>query len=49
MEYIDGEDFDKIDITKYEQYKFVLLLNLFVRNNLINLDFPLYIKAFWEK
>ena len=38
MEYIDGEDFDKIDTSKYEQYKFVLLLNLFVRNNLINLD-----------
>ena len=38
MEYIDGDDFEKLDISKYQQYKFVLLVNLFVRNNLINLD-----------
>lgn len=38
MEYIEGENFEKTDISKYEKYKFVLLVNLFVRNNLINLD-----------
>ena len=38
MEYIEGDNFEKIDISKYQQYKFVLYVNLFVRNNLINLD-----------
>ena len=38
MEYIEGYDFEKIDISKYQQYKYVLYVNLFVRNNLINLD-----------
>ena len=37
MEYIQGEDIEKLDISKYQQYKIILLLNIFVRNNLINL------------
>lgn len=38
MQYIHGDNFEKKDISKYQQYKYVLYVNLFVRNNLINLD-----------
>ena len=38
MEYIEGKDFENNNLSNYEKYKYILLLNLFLRNNLITLD-----------
>lgn len=36
MEYIDGIDFQEPEISNFKKHKFILYLNLFVRNNLID-------------
>lgn len=38
MKYIEGENFESFKDSQYMQNKFILLVNLFVRNNIINLE-----------
>ena len=37
MQYIDGVDFETLEDFKYSQYRVISIINLFVRNNMINL------------